>query len=87
MVGEGSGEVSAVTRLRMTSMVEEPHVHSLNWNFVWSVYQFVCPTGDDRSQGRGEDRGPWRALITQDKKQSPLDTKSTGQRPHLPTRK
>ena len=54
---------------------------------VCSVYLFVCPLGDDHSRGRGETRGPVRALITQDTspKQSPLDFKATGQRLHLAT--
>lgn len=63
----------------------ETHAHNLDWNFVWSVYLFARPSGDNRNKERGEKSGPGRALITQDtsSRQSPLDSKSTGQRLHL----
>lgn len=66
----------------------ETHAHDLDWDFVWSVYLFVFPLGDDHSRGRGSERGPERALITQDTsfKQSPLDSKFIRQKLHLGTR-
>lgn len=67
----------------------ETHARGLDLNFVWLVYLFVCPSGDDHSRGRWEERGPGRAPITQDTspKQSPLDSKSTRQSLHLTTSK
>lgn len=74
VVGVGSGEVSAVTRLRMTSMA------GIRMRAAWPGSLFgLCiylrvPRETTAAGGRGEERDPGRALITQD---APLKTKST----------
>lgn len=79
VLGIGSGEVSAVTRLRMTSMSGTRMRAAWSGIFVWSLYLFVCLSGKKYSERKGEEPGSGRAHISQDtsSKQSPLHSKST----------
>lgn len=67
----------------------ETHVRGLACISPRSVSLFVCPSGNDRSRGRAEDRRPGRPLITQDipPNQRRLYWKSTWQTVRLTTRK
>lgn len=87
--GGGSREWRGVSGYQVEDDIHGGETHAHDWSFVWSVYLFVCPSGDDHSQERGEERGPGRAVITLDTspKQNPLDSKSTGQRLRLAKRK